>query len=193
MPEAVFTPPTLTPAGERLAVAADHLFFTHGVRAVGVDTIAETAGVTKKTLYDRFGSKDQLVAVFLVRRARRWQDALEEGLAQHGPGAERVLAVFDLVQAWMAESDRGCTFVNVYAEVGGTEHPAVEIIRAEKAWMRERFLELVTEAGVASPDRVALTLQLLYEGSLSLVGAGGRGDAIADARDAAARLLDQAA
>jgi AcrR family transcriptional regulator len=66
-------PPPLTPAGERIATAAAELFYAHGIRAVGVDTIPATAGATKRTLYDRFGSKDALVTLYLVRRARHWQ------------------------------------------------------------------------------------------------------------------------
>jgi AcrR family transcriptional regulator len=181
--------PILTPAGERVAVAAEGLFYAHGIRAVGVDAIAEEAGVTKKTLYDRFGSKDALVAVCLTRRARRWQDFLTAGLAEHPPGPRRVLAVFDVLERWTAEAYRGCMFVNAYAEVAGTDHPAVPIIRAEKAWMRARFLELVDEAGIAERTRVATTVNLLYEGALALANAGGDDGALAAARDAAARLL----
>ncbi len=73
LPEAPFDDPALTPAGERLLDAASELFYRRGIRAVGVDLVAETAGTTKKTLYDRFGSKDELVALYLRRRARRWQ------------------------------------------------------------------------------------------------------------------------
>ena len=62
----------LTPAGERLLEAASTLFYRRGIRAVGVDLIAETAGTTKKTLYDRFGSKDELVARYLRRRSQTW-------------------------------------------------------------------------------------------------------------------------
>ncbi len=76
LPEAPFDDPALTPAGERLLDAASELFYRRGIRAVGVDLVAETAGTTKKTLYDRFGSKDELVALYLRRRARRWQSFL---------------------------------------------------------------------------------------------------------------------
>ncbi|MGH3368001.1 MAG: helix-turn-helix domain-containing protein, partial [Nocardioidaceae bacterium] len=62
----------LTPAGERLVEAASELFYRRGIRAVGVDLIAEVAGTTKKTLYDRFGSKDGLVVLYLQRRQHRW-------------------------------------------------------------------------------------------------------------------------
>src|SRR5688572_33350693 len=106
----------LTPAGERLLDAAAELFYRRGIRAVGVDLIAETAGTTKKTLYDRFGSKDALVALYLERRAERWQEFLTGRLEESGPDdADQVAAVFDAMQAWHEESERGCAFVNAYA------------------------------------------------------------------------------
>lgn len=182
-------PPPLTAAGERIVTAAAELFYAHGIRAVGVDTIAAAAGTTKKTLYDRFGSKDALVALYLVRRARRWQAFLTEELERHRPGPARVLAVFDALTRWSAGQDRGCAFVNAYAEVGGSDHPAVPVIRAEKTWMRARFTELVAEAGVQDPDQVAGTVHLLYEGALVTSTVGNDPDALTTARNATARLL----
>lgn len=116
MTDVLAEPPPLTPAGERIAAAAAEFFYAHGIRTVGVDTIAETAGTTKKTLYDRFGSKDALVAFYLVRRARRWQAFLVEELDRHSPGTARLLAVFDALKRWSAGLDPGCAFVNAYAE-----------------------------------------------------------------------------
>ncbi len=177
----------LTPAGLRLLEAASTLFYRHGIRAVGVDLIAETAGTTKKTLYDRFGSKDQLVVRYLRRRAGVYREFLRAGLAGVDP-AQRPVAVFDLLGRWLGEQDRGCAFVNAHAEVGGTGHPAVAEIRAEKRWMREQLTELVREAGIADPGRVGPELHLLYEGATVLATAAGDADAVARARAAAVRL-----
>ncbi|MCA0143904.1 TetR/AcrR family transcriptional regulator [Blastococcus sp. LR1] len=179
----------LTPAGERLLAAASSLFYAHGIRAVGVDAIAEAAGTTKKTLYDRFGSKDALVARYLQHRAARWQQDLEEELASRPPGVDRVLAVFDVVRRWQEGRDRGCAFINAYAEIGGTDHPALPVIRAEKEWMRRRFTDLVADTGAADAGRVAATVHLLYEGALVASTAGDDPDALSTAREAAARLL----
>jgi AcrR family transcriptional regulator len=180
---------TLTPAGERLLAAASDLFYDRGIRAVGVDLIAETAGTTKKTLYDRFGSKDALVALYLRRRERQWQEFLRERLAVQPPGPARVLAVFDALRDRLAGQRRGCAFVNAYAELGGTGHPGVDVVRDDKATMRALFVELAAEAGVADAERVGTHLHLLYEGASVAVTAGGQEDALAAAREAAARLL----
>ncbi len=138
-----------TPAGERLLDTASRLFYERGIRSVGVELIAEEAGTTKKTLYDRFGSKDGLVVLYLRRRAALWQQRALAHLAEHPePGPERILSVFDALEGWLDRQERGCAFVNAYAEVGGTDHPALPLIRAEKAWMRELFTALADEAGV---------------------------------------------
>jgi AcrR family transcriptional regulator len=183
--------PALTPAGKRVLDAAASLFYERGIRAVGVDLIAEQAGTTKKTLYDRFGSKDALVAQYLRRRAGRWQRFLLDRLDRHGPeaGHERALAVFDAVGEWHADQERGCAFVNAYAEVGGSDHPAVSVIRAEKQWMHALFQSLAREAGQDDPERTGGVLHLLYEGALVAATAGGQKDAVAEARRAAAAIM----
>jgi AcrR family transcriptional regulator len=174
--------PALTEAGTRLLDAASDLFYRRGVRAVGVDLIAETAGTTKKTLYDRFGSKDALVALYLLRRAHRWREHLLARLADadvgHGDShrRERVLLVFDALQTWMGTEQRGCAFVNAYAELGDSEHPAVAVIRAEKAWMRALFDTLAGDVDVGAH------LHLLYEGHLVVLTAGANPEAVAEAR-----------
>ena len=181
----------LTPAGQRLLDAASALFYDRGIRAVGVDLIAEVAGTTKKTLYDRFGSKDGLVVLYLQRRQQRWREFVERHLREMD-GVEtsaRTLGVLDALELWMAEQHRGCAFVNAYAELGGSGHPAVEVIRDEKQWTHALYLRLCEESGLADPAEAAAGLHLVHEGVLVLTTAGGRPEAFADGRRAAERLL----
>ncbi|WP_375485226.1 TetR/AcrR family transcriptional regulator [uncultured Jatrophihabitans sp.] len=188
-PEAVFAdPPVLTPAGRRIAAAAATLFYERGIRAVGVDTVAEVAGTTKKTIYDCFGSKDALVATYLVLRQRRWSAHLEAEITSHRSPRLRLLAVFDAQQSWLADNRRGCAFVNAWAEAG-TSEPVAAVVRAEKACMRRRIDTLVAEAGLPRAADTAATLHLLYEGALVASTAGGDERAVADARRAAALLV----
>lgn len=173
--------PAMTDAGTRLLDAASDLFYDRGVRAVGVDLIAETAGTTKKTLYDRFGSKDTLVALYLLRRAHRWREHLLARLADADAAdrGEQVLLVFDVVRTWMGTQRRGCAFVNAYAELGDGDHPAVPVIRAEKAWMRTLFDTLAGDAALGAH------LHLLYEGTLVVLTAGANPLAVEEARSSA--------
>jgi AcrR family transcriptional regulator len=180
----------MTPVGERLAQTARRLFYDRGIRAVGVELIAEDAGTTKKTLYDRFGSKDALVTLYLRRRAELWQTFVLRRLADHPePGAARVLEVYDALGDWLSEQWRGCAFVNAYAEIGGTDHMALPVVRAEKAWMRQLFTALVEEAGYDDPPSLGAQLHLLHEGAVVALTAGDLDDALVLARSAAVRLL----
>lgn len=182
----------LTPGARRVLDAASQLFYERGIHAVGVDTIAEAAGVTKKTLYDRFGSKEALVVSYLQHRDARWRDDLAAHLeAVPGPGIPRILAVFDHALAWStANSPKGCSAVNARAEVGGDEGaPVLAEASREKVWLLERFVDLCVEAGIGDPHRTAETLMLLYEGAIVTLGMGTFPEPFAVARRCAEGIL----
>lgn len=180
-----------TPTGRRILDVASELFYERGIRAVGVDLIALEADTTKKTLYDRFGSKDGLVAAYLARRGDRWSAHVEDWLAQHPPdaGAERVLAVIDAEEAWRAGSRRGCAYINAYAEIGHSGHPGAEVVRAGKERARELFVRLLREAGHEEPAALGAQVHLVYEGALVAASAGGMASAYDDARATIRALL----
>ena len=180
-----------TPAGARILDAASALFYQRGIRGVGVDLIADEAGTTKKTLYDRFGSKDELVAAYLSRRADQWVTFLTEHLERHAPqpGPQSVLAVVDALEEWLRGQDRGCAFVNAYAEIGGTDHPGNAVIRQDKRFMRNLFVRLVDEAGIPASEVVGAQLHLVSEGAIVARTAGGMDEAYDEARAAMTRLL----
>ncbi|MFC9062319.1 TetR/AcrR family transcriptional regulator, partial [Streptomyces sp. NPDC057074] len=95
----------MTPGARRVLEAAERLFYERGIHAVGVDLVAAEAGVTKKTLYDRFGSKEQIVVEYLAGRDERWRELLAgrlEAVAGQGPDV-RILAVFEASRAWAGE------------------------------------------------------------------------------------------
>src|SRR5690606_16942469 len=142
---------TMTPAARRALDAAGRLFYERGIHAVGVDLIAAEAGVTKKTLYDRFGSKEQIVVEYLADRDERWRAFLAERLdavpATRSTPAARILAVFDASRAWMADhGSKGCSMVNAHAEISDPSHPAHTVITGQKRWMLELFTGLARGA-----------------------------------------------
>lgn len=179
----------LTPAGERILTVASELFYARGIRAVGVDLIAEEAGTTKKTLYDRFGSKDGLVQRYLTRRYSLWCDHVTEFVDALEPGDARILGVYDALDVWMRDNHRGCGFVNAFAEFGGTDSPVLAIIESEKAWTRSLFARLATEAGYPDAEQLGTRLSVLHEGAVVMGTAGARDDAIVVARGIASDLL----
>ncbi|MFJ8201312.1 TetR/AcrR family transcriptional regulator [Streptomyces sp. NPDC096152] len=158
----------LTPAAQRVLDAADRLFYERGIHAVGVDLIAAEAGVTKKTLYDRFGSKEQIVVAYLADRDQRWRTFLAQYLDVAGsePG-RRILAVYDASRAWSAEhSSKGCSMVNAHAEISDPSHPAYAIITEQKHWMLALFTDLARELAPETAEHLGRTLMLLHEGAL---------------------------
>ncbi|ANY09362.1 TetR/AcrR family transcriptional regulator [Pseudonocardia sp. HH130630-07] len=182
----------LTPGARRILDTAAGLFYEHGIHAVGVDTIAARSGVTKRTLYDRFGTKDALVTAYLTERDQRWRDAVRARLDELGEPADRVLAPFDVLGPWSDGNPRGCAFVNAHAELPDPAHSARAVITGEKAWLREVFATELRAAGAADPDGVALHLLLLHEGALVTHSAAAVPDAVAAARRAAAAVRDAA-
>ncbi|WP_314424507.1 TetR/AcrR family transcriptional regulator [uncultured Microbacterium sp.] len=185
----------LTPAGRRVLDAASQLFYERGIHAVGVDTIAEAAGVTKKTLYDRFGSKEALVVSYLQHRDARWRDHVAAELAKvPTPGHDRVLAIFDAAISWSGEnSPKGCSAINARAEIGegNDEHPVFPEVSRQKIWLLELFHELCAEAGVRDPDAMSKAMMLLYEGAIVTVGMATFSEPFSIARTWAAALLAQ--
>ena len=183
----------MTPGGRRVLGAASRLFYERGIHAVGVDTIAEVAGVTKKTLYDRFGSKEALVVSYLQHREAEWRNHLTNELARMPePGVERVLAVFDAAISWAsANSSKGCSAINARAEVADGESGSVlpEVMR-EKGWLLDLFANLCAEAGAPDAAGTAQKLMLLYEGAIVTVGMGTFARPFELAREMARTVLD---
>ncbi|MGP3922439.1 TetR/AcrR family transcriptional regulator [Streptomyces sp. 8N616] len=182
---------TMTPAALRVLEAAARLFYERGIHAVGVDLIAAEAGVTKKTLYDRFGSKEQLVVEYLADRDERWRAFLAQCLdaAQPTPTAQ-VLAVFDASREWAAQnSSKGCSMVNAHAEISDPSHPAYAIITRQKEWTLALFNDLVAGIAPDRADQLGRTLMLLHEGALVAHGLSIFPDPISQAREQAQDLL----
>lgn len=180
----------LTPGARRALAAAGRLFYEHGIHAVGVDLIAAEAGVTKKTLYDRFGSKEQIVVEYLADRDERWRAFLAPRLDSAPTARGRVLAVFDASRDWMeANGSRGCSMVNAHAEIDDPTHPAYAVITGQKSWMLALFTDLVRPLGPEVPDALARTLMLLHEGALVAHGLRIFPGALEHAREEARALL----
>ena len=182
----------MTPAARRVLEAAARLFYERGIHAVGVDLIAAEAGVTKKTLYDRFGSKEQIVVEYLADRDERWRAFLAQHLEAARPtsAASRVTAVFDASRAWSAEySSKGCSMVNAHAEISDPAHPAYPIITGQKQWMLALFTDLAREIAPDGAGRLGRTLMLLHEGALVAHGLNSFADPIGHAREQAQVLL----
>jgi AcrR family transcriptional regulator len=160
-----------TPPRERILVAASDLFYRHGIRAVGVEAIAEAAGTNKMTLYRHFDSKDELVAEYLRRLAgdagHFWDD-----LAAAHPGDPRgqLRGWLAAMEAHVVDADqRGCALANAAVELPEKDHPARRVIEQFKGAQRERLVALCGAIGIAEPELLADELFLLLEGARASV------------------------
>src|ERR1700716_1562764 len=152
-------------ARDRLLAAADELFYAEGVHVVGVERIVERAGVTKASLYNAFGSKDELVRTYLENHFRRRQARVAQILASHQAPRAQLLAVFAEVEGLLAGSAfRGCRFISAAAE--SRPGDAGEVVAEEyRAWLWSLFTDLAEEAGASDPKQVGRQLFLLYDGA----------------------------
>src|ERR1700677_3593081 len=179
-------------ARERLLAAANELFYNEGVHTVGIDRIIEQAGVAKASLYNTFGSKDELVRAYLETRHASVAEVVTQAVERYDTPRERLLAVFEGQGDLFAQPGyRGCAFSRASAESqpGDLVEQAAEDYRR---WVRALLTELAAQTGVPEPGILARQLHLLYDGS----GTSARMDhapaAAGAARAAAAALLDAA-
>jgi len=184
--------PARPSARERLLASANELFYNEGVHTVGIDRIIEHAGVAKASLYNTFGSKDELVRAYLETRRENVTRRIMQAVDRYDTPRERLLAVFEGQGEVFAQPGyRGCAFARASAE----SHPgdqAEQAADAYRGWVRTLLTELAAQTGVREPEALARQLHLLYEGA----GQSARMDrdpgAAAVARAAAAVLLDAA-
>jgi len=171
---------------DRILETADRLFYLQGIRAVGVDTIAAEIGISKRTLYNHFPSKDALISAYLARRfvAPRPSDKSP---------VEQILGTFDsLERRFSAKDFRGCPFVNAVAEIGDPKHAASRIAVEFKDQRRQWFRELLLRVGVKDPDALAIQLQILVDGAIATALVRNDPAVARSARAAAEVLLDAA-
>lgn len=178
--------PSRPPPAERILAAADKLFYRRGIRAIGVDTVAAEAGVSKRTLYNHYPSKDALITAYLTSRFSLLPPSDK-------PAREQLLSAYDRVERMLADgSFRGCPYVNAVTELGDPRHPAAAIAAQFKEQRRLWYRGLLERLGARDADGLATQLQILFEGALSLALV--RGDpAVARSAKAAAQTLIDAA
>jgi AcrR family transcriptional regulator len=180
-------------ARDRLLAAADELFYAQGVHVVGVDRIVEKAGVTKASLYNTFGSKDELVRAYLENHFRRRQARVAAILAANTTPRQRILAVFAEVEGLLAGSAfRGCRFISAAAESQPGD-PGEVVAEEYRAWLWSLFANLAKAAGARDAKQVGRQLFLLYDGAAVAARMDQDRDAAAKAvRSAVIALLDSA-
>ena len=185
-------------ARKRIFDTASELFYRKGIRAVGVETIAEEAKTTKMSLYRSFPSKDELVAEWLRDHdIKFWQTW--DATSRRFPANPRkqLKATFTLLAKHVIDPQaRGCPMANAAVELTDKDHPARKVIEAHKAKLRTRLAEMCARVGARKPRLLADQLFLLMEGaqvSTQILGVRGPARNVARAAESLIEAQVQAA
>jgi AcrR family transcriptional regulator len=179
-------------ARERLLMAADELFYEHGINVVGIDRVIARAGVAKASLYDCFEGKEDLIRTYVRARDESRRARILKRIESLKQPKDKALAVFDILSELASQPDfHGCAFNRAGAEStpGSTVRSACEEARE---WMHQLFVAIAEQARAANPTDLAQRLTVLYDGASVSAQFGDGTAAVAAARDSAAVLLDTA-
>jgi AcrR family transcriptional regulator len=178
-------------ADARIAYQAGDLFHQHGITATGVEALSHAAGISKRTLYERFGSKDGLIAAaFDVRDLPVFKMYTESAELEPTP-REQLKALFASLEAIIRSPEfRGCPFTSASSELADDDHPAHPIIRRHKDRLRRWLLVRARAAGADDPAALSRRLMIVFDGAMvqSLIQRSPR--PARDAREAADALID---
>lgn len=187
--------PKTRPAGgrgarERIERAAAQLFYRRGIHATGVELIAQEANVSKRTLYQHFPSKNDLVDNYLRGMDARGGSPSEQRLDDSALAArDRMLAIFQMSPR---EVLRGCPFHNAAVESAGSLRSTDAIVQAHKQQFTRRLVVVAQEAGAADPHLLGQQLAVLFEGATAIATSLNDTAPVVHARAAAATLIDAA-
>ncbi|TDF42223.1 TetR/AcrR family transcriptional regulator [Alteromonadaceae bacterium M269] len=158
---------------EHLVKTAQNLFYKQGIRSTGIDTVLAESGVAKKTLYNHFKSKDELIIATLQRRDQQFMDMLRLGTQKYMPAQNgdvrlsRVLAFFDALAEWIAsENFSGCMFINASAEYPRQNDPIHVACTNHKRLVIQFIEELLSSGTFKDSYNLARRMALLADGAI---------------------------
>ncbi len=159
------------PALSKREVIVSHalkLFYRDGFNATGVERIIKEAGVSKKTLYNHFRSKDELVLATLRKRDELFRNNIIRETERLGSSPlERLLTLFDAHHQWFQEKEfSGCMFINASAEFSAQDDPRHIICAEHKRLVRDYIRDQAELAGIEDPESLARKLNLLLDGAI---------------------------
>jgi len=179
---------------DQLIQTAVKLFAKNGIHATGIDTIVEQSGVTKKTLYAHFRSKEELVLAVLRQYDELARNDFMRRVESGGktPRA-RLLAVFDFAERWFQQSNfYGCLFINTIGEYSDKGTPIRQICKEYKKLVKGYIRELCKQAGASDPQGLAEELAMLLEGATVTAQVSQNAKTAKIAKRAAKALIDKA-
>ena len=160
---------TIEPSAARQQIleTASELFYQKGIQHVGINEVIAESGVTKRTLYRWFPSKDKLIEEVMKHRAQQWIQWFEKAVNERGnTPKEQLLATFDVLREWYASPGfRGCPFINAVLELADASHKAHHVSIDLRESIRQIIMRLAAQAGVQNPDMFSRQYLLLIGGA----------------------------
>lgn len=184
--------PSDSAAEQRLLLAARRLFCREGIHATGVARLLDEAGVARRTLYQRFGSKDNLLKAVFAAEAAMWYAWFDVDLPARAAGPrERVLALFDILGEWF-DSDAffGCIFLNAVAEHDKQTSWVRDIAADHREAVDARVARLLRAARICRVTATTAKLSLIVDGAIVTAMVTGDRSAATTARAIASDVLD---
>lgn len=157
---------------QRIVAAAARLFYNEGIRAASVDAIAEKAGVTKKTLYYHFRSKDELIAAYLESRDQPTLDLYARWFeTTPGSVADKIRGMFaEFARSAHTAKWKGCGFQRTAAELANTPgHPALKAGAAHKKRFEAWLADALERADVDNAADTARSIVVLLDGAAAVM------------------------
>ena len=179
-------------ARERLLAAADELFYDNSINTVGIDRIIEHAGVAKASLYDCFGSKDELIRSYLEARNTARQARVNERISRYDTPQKKILSIFELLGETASQPGfKGCAFTRARADDSASDKVKAASDRS-RTFLLDLFTSLTRKAGAANPEQLGQQLLLLYDGASVAAHLDRNHSAASLAREVATQLLSSA-
>lgn len=177
-------------ARERLTSTAIRLFTARGLSQVGINEIIREADVARMSLYNHFGSKEELALAAYKALSKARHDAIDAAISSAPNPRQAILSIFDAAEALAREpAFRGCAFINLAAHTASPECALAALVREHKVSLRRRFERLAAEDGHSDPAMLGRQLLALWDGALVDSFVEGDLGPIAAARAAADELL----
>ena len=153
---------------EHILQTASGLFYTHGIKATGIDAIVKASGVAKMSLYKYFPSKDDLVVAHLQRSKESVLSSIDKAIGGNDKSAvQKLLTVFDVFAEFLANPEfRGCPFINAAAEFADTGSPVQMAVTDFSITVHNLLANLATQAGITDAYQLARQLSMLLTGAI---------------------------
>ncbi len=174
---------------ERILETAEDLIYRNGINATGMDFLVKTSGISRKSIYKYFGTKDELVAEVLKQRDERWMNWFKSEVEKVDSPEARLLQIFSVLKGWFQSNGfRGCAFINTAGETGDPLDPVRLVAKEHKEKMLAFVLGICQQYGAVDPEALARQFIILIDGAITVAHVLGDFNS-ADNAQAVARTL----